>query len=743
MTGTCLIRAVVSVSIFVAAICFSSLPARAQDDGDTPPAQQRPTLTIGRSLSLGEQIARLGPRVRAMMPALTNEMMRLKGWIGYWSFIAMLVITLGSALREWHENNGEGRNLFWWFGRFAVCLMLWGSGVAIIDQLYGVGKTIAEGNENIAYDLSPDNIDRPAGVSRLYEFYLAQQESFNQSYNKMLDGQFTVKADQDEFAVQPIDSAEKVLGVIKDQGSAIKDFQNDLSKSSYSLPFMFGLMNFARGVMEIGDVWLTVLGGLLLMAFKLLAPLMIAFAIDRKLSQRAVHAYVWGLIVVTLFWPSVSYFLRALAYLAGNTSMAIWDDAQVYAWNPTTMSVLRDPLAQPVVTIAFSALLMLGAGLALIVSPYFAYAFSMGRVFETVSQYATSTATSLMGLAAEAWSASIGARISRHAEGLLIEGTYASERERIEGERRSADRGVDARRLQALSSIKGDQVEKLGSIFAGADKEIALAEAGRDLQLNSLQYQTDQSKANLGAQLRKDLSENEVSRKQQDDSLYAGAVGKWWDIGGSTVSRAGSDIGRYLERSGGGAAQVGGALKAIPDPRAQAAGAVAEGAGQISGAAGLAINIGSDVVGGGIQAYGAWDQYKRQSAAVNEAAQKRESVIKDYYRDTERALDTYNTKAQDAQWQYADTSIAAINNYASRAAAAANAGARIRLGGVNSGAAMEKEANLLRYNAQIKAAEITRREGLKAADLRLQAQIWNQLSGRIIRDIEKNMEMRF
>src|SRR5262249_50536863 len=150
--------------------------------------------------------------------------------------------TLGSGLREWHENNGEGRNLFWWFGRFAVCLLLWGSGTVIIDQLYGIGKTIAEGNEDIASDLSANNIDRPAGVSRLFEFYQQQRNSFNQSYDKIMDGQFTVKArGQEEFAVQPIDGTEKVLGVLYDQGSTIKDIQNKLNDSSYSLPLLFGL----------------------------------------------------------------------------------------------------------------------------------------------------------------------------------------------------------------------------------------------------------------------------------------------------------------------------------------------------------------------------------------------------------------------------------------------------------------------------------------------------------------------
>jgi hypothetical protein len=60
MTRLCSIRAAAAALIFVAALCFSSLPAHAQGDEQQPPpaqqqppAQQEPTLQIGRSHSLG------------------------------------------------------------------------------------------------------------------------------------------------------------------------------------------------------------------------------------------------------------------------------------------------------------------------------------------------------------------------------------------------------------------------------------------------------------------------------------------------------------------------------------------------------------------------------------------------------------------------------------------------------------------------------------------------------------------
>jgi len=725
MTRLYPIRSAVTVLIFIAALCFSSLPARAQgDEQQPPPAQQQPTLQIGRSHSLGAQIQMLGQRVKQLMPELSNETMRLKGWIEYWSLIVMLVITLGSALREWHENNGEGRNLFWWFGRFAVCLMLWGSGVAIIDQLYGIGKTIAEGNEDIAADLSPGNIDRPAGVSRLYEFYLDQQDRFNRSYNKITDGHFTVKVKgQDEFTVQPIDSTEKVLGVLYDQGSTIKDIQNKLNDSSYSLPMMFGLMSFARGVMEIGDVWLTVLGGLLVMAFKVLVPLMIAFAVDRKLSQRAVHGYVWGLIVVTLFWPSVSYFLRALAYLAGNASMAVWDEDQVYAWNPTTLAALRDPFAQPTVTIAFSALLMLGAGFALLVSPYFAYAFSMGRVFETISQHATQTASSFVGMAAEAWNSLVGSYVSRQAEGVQIEGGFASESARAEGELKSAGFSIEGRQYRELAGVKAGQVERLGELYGRQNNQIAGIKASLAKEKDGALKHSEFERRNQIAGAKREQKDMRANAEQQWGMMQGGAL--HGVISGAT--NAGIPRGGVPLPAGAGDQEV---------PLPAGAGGPGAGAAGMAGSVGTAIATTGQVAG---PVVGLW----WQKGALEQGYNKHLENFKLYQKEIGDSRNTYlqdNYKISD---DYAKAMEGATLDYTRGAAGAINSGAMIQRDGINRGAEMELQGADKRYEAQMDAARISRDAAIGAVNMRAMGQVWSSVMSRVARDIEKSMEMRF
>jgi hypothetical protein len=95
-------------------------------------------------------------------------------WIDYYAWLIALFLIPASVVREWHENAGKGRNLFWWIGRLAVCLLLFAPSIALIDELIVAGKEIAEGNEGVSESL-------------LLEFYATQHQSFNESYDKLVD----------------------------------------------------------------------------------------------------------------------------------------------------------------------------------------------------------------------------------------------------------------------------------------------------------------------------------------------------------------------------------------------------------------------------------------------------------------------------------------------------------------------------------------------------------------------------
>lgn len=141
----------------------------------------------------------------------------------------------------------------------------------------------------------------------LFEFYKAQRDSFNESYQKMTMGTFTVKVDGRDFTVRPSDpNVGTFVGVLYDSEGTVKDLDKKLNDSSYTLPTLFNWLNAARTILEGGDFWLLLLGGILLLIFKAAAPLMMAVAIDQKLAHKVSYPFVWGCVVLTLIWPAVS-----------------------------------------------------------------------------------------------------------------------------------------------------------------------------------------------------------------------------------------------------------------------------------------------------------------------------------------------------------------------------------------------------------------------------------------------------
>jgi hypothetical protein len=634
-----------------------------------------------------------GSRASELMQGMQTEMSSLMGWVEYLALVLMMVVIIGSGLREWHENNLEGRNLFWWFGRLAVCLLLFGSSVGIIDELYLVGKEIAEG----------ENHD-----SVLFKFYADRETLFGQSYEKLVDGNFKVTVKGQEFKVEPIDGAEAFLGVTYDQEDTIRDITSRLNDSAYSLPRLFAILSIARGVMELGDVWLVVLAGLLMMTFKVTAPFMVVLGIDRKLSQRTVNAYLWGLIVLTLIWPSVSYFIRGLAYMAGNLAMSMGDQGQVYTFADATQKTLRFADTQPVYTIGFGALMMLGAGLALWVSPFIAYSIAMGRVFESVSQTASQYAASFVGAALEWVSANTAARISRQAEKIQIEGANQGEQERARGDKRAADLGAQARLAQAVQGAKTQQIISLSQIHANLSNQVGIANAGRDFQNASLNIQYLQNYRNWMAARSKENADIRVAGNQQLAEQKYGAIGSAFDITGRTLSGSGPGFG--LTEFG---------------------------------------------VGQAMQHFSNIYSWQMRGDALIEATRGRNENLDNYYLKGFEMSGVHVPSLNEGAVMFNKDMTKANNDFATAQGQVARASASQAAKGINEGYLIqlntanrvydefEIKANQERFDAQMHAAEITRKAGVDAANLRAIQHVISQVASKVTRDIEKGVEMRF
>jgi len=527
--------------LVVVGLFASALTARAQT-----PAPNGPTLS--------DHIARLSIKAAQLLPYLQSEVLsHVQDWVyGIAVAVAVLVLVF-SFLRLWRENAGGGNaNLIFFFLRSLFFFGLVGSSVWIIGQMAATGREIAEGNE----------INGSAGGGLLFEFYKAQRDSFNESYEKLVMGTFTVQVDGRDFTVQPnSDTAGTFLGVLYDSEGTIKDLDKKLNDSSYTLPTLFNLLNAARTILEAGDFWLLVLGAVLVLIFKAAAPLMMAVAIDQKLAHKVTYPFAWGAGVLTLIWPAVSYFIRALAYLFGNMAMALGDSEPLYNWDYATMYAIKSNFASPVYVVAIATLMMTIAGGCLWISPYLAYRFSMGQVYEGVSAAMSQFAAMVIGTAVEAYSATAAASINQLAQNTQAQGSYDAQTTEARASRESGmlrnQAAFISGKAQALSSAQSTAgaamaaarggVSQAYTMFgsasrgvAGYNEQMAQISTQRSIRDNNTQSARQASETNTDSQVGR---KQEWSRGLGNIPLFGGPIDLIREGVSGTVS--GASGGKY------------------------------------------------------------------------------------------------------------------------------------------------------------------------------------------------------
>src|SRR5713101_5822786 len=198
---------------------------------------QAPTPAPSPVRSLSDNIAALSQRAGSLLPYFENEIVsKLMGWFELLAWVIGNCLAGFAMLRVIREDNGEGSNLYWWFGRLALFFMLSGTSLAIINTMSAVGYEIANGNEQ-----------RQQSV--LQKLYLAQRDSFNDSYAKFQQNTFTVKVDGRETAIEPVPlNGDSVLGIIVDTGSTIQNFEQKTDVSQWDISTMMSWLNFERAL---------------------------------------------------------------------------------------------------------------------------------------------------------------------------------------------------------------------------------------------------------------------------------------------------------------------------------------------------------------------------------------------------------------------------------------------------------------------------------------------------------------
>lgn len=636
--------------------------------------------------TLSEHIARLSIKAAQLLPYLQSEVLsHLQDWVDGIAVAVAVLVLLFSFLRLWRENAGGGNaNLVFFFLRSLFFFGLVGSSVWIIGQMAATGREIAEGSE----------ISGSAGRGLLFEFYKAQRDSFNESYEKLVMGTFTVQVDGRDFTVQPSsDTAGTFLGVLYDTEGTIKDLDKKLNDSSYTLPTLFNLLNASRTILEAGDFWLLVLGAVLVLIFKAAAPLMMAVAIDQKLAHKVTYPFAWGAGVLTLIWPAVSYFIRALAYLFGNMAMALGDSEPLYNWHYAAMYAIKSNFASPVYVVAIATLMMTIAGGCLWISPYLAYRFSMGQVYEGVSAAMSQFAGMIVGTAVEAYSTTAAASINQLAQNTQAQGSYEAQTTEARASRESG-------MLRNQAAFISGKAQALSSAQSTAGAAMAAARGGVS------QAYTMFGSANRGlAGYNEQMAQISTQRSIRDNNIQSARQ--------ASETNTDSQVGRKQEwsRGLGNIPLFGGPIDLI---REGVSGTVSEASGGKYGAMPLTLH-----------------QRGYDAARIEYTSGVNTNASQSF------------SEAEKVERQTGDRMAAISTQQGKETSGAAYAAAGTSIAGHQAALEISNQAIQIDFSGRMKSANIVHNTAIESAGLQAIAAVVSRMGSKLAQDIEKGLEMRY
>jgi hypothetical protein len=671
------LRRIISLAILIG---FFLLPlvVRAQAPSPTPaPSPVR---------SLSDNIAALSQRAGSLLPYINDEIVsKLIGWFELLAWVFGNCLAGFAMLRVMRENNGEGSDLYWWFGRLALFFMLSGTSLAIINGMSAIGYEIANGNET-------------GQQSVLQRLYLAQRDSFNDSYAKFQQNMFTVKVDGRETAVNPVPlGSESVLGILVDTDSTIQNFDQKADVSQWDIATMMTWLNFERAMLEFGDLILVILGAALTLGLKLAMPFMLACIVDKNIANKTTYPFFYGVIALTLIWPSVSKIIRIVAYMWGNVAMAVGDSSPLYIWDYQTMRAITNPLVQPEYTIALAVFAMGLGALCLYGTPFISLYLLSGRVYESGATIVSSWMGAMVGTGIEKYSAEAAASINRQAEATQYNAGYQADVTRSAGQQEGGNLRAQGQRSAQLASIQAALTSQVAATSGAATTQRTIIQAAAGFQ-----------KTQVGADVARSIRETNIGKDQQVGTFAASADKEKYAAAADAHAAKNDQWGRNL-------------ADLLPPE----------------------IPIVRPLLSGGFQnaAIG------NRNRGVNQSA--------DVYRDTATGLqNTAASKSVSSSQQYESDIKVAIDKQAGEQIAGVNAGAGEAIAGYRRGAAQsrggveqnyskELDANRAVYISQVDAAGQIRSAGLDAAKLRQTAAVIAQVGREISREVGQGMRIRF
>ena len=667
---------------FISAVLLLGIllvPVLAQAQAPSPTPAPSPV----RSLS--DNIAALSQRAGALLPYINDEIVsKLIGWFELLAWVIGNCLAGFAMLRIAREDNGEGSNLLWWFGRLALFFMLSGTSLAIINGMSAIGYEIANGNES-------------GQRSVLQNLYLAQRDSFNDSYAKFQQNLFTVKVDGRETSVNAVPlGSESVLGILVDTDSTIQDFDRKADVSQWNISTMMTWLTFERALLEFGDLILVILGAALTLGMKLAMPFMLACIVDKNIANKTTYPFFYGLIALTLLWPSVSKVIRIVAYMWGNVAMAVGDSSPLYIWDYQTMRAITNPLAQPQYTIALAAFAMGLGALCLYGTPFISLYLLSGRVYESVATVVSSWMGAMVGTGIEKYSAEAAASINRQAETTQYNAGYQADVTRSGGQQEAGNLRAQGQRSAQLANIQSALTSQIAATQGSATTQRLIIQAAAGFQ-----------KSQVGADVARSIRETDIGASREVSNIIAGAER---DL---SMTHGNASVGR-IEK----AMEV--TESAIPSDAPLLRGVVT------------------------------WPKVTavtaRESVATNATTQYSRDMVQNQETIAKRVINSseqYQNQINQAIDKQAGAQIAGVNAGAGEAIAGYRRGAAQARGGVEQNYGKELDANRTVYVSQVDAAGQIRSAGMEAAKLRQAASVIALVGREISREVGQGMRIRF
>ena len=477
------------------------------------------------------QMSELLIHVRELIPYIRRQIERpLMEKFKTLGLILSSLVLLFSFIRVMRENDGASTDLAYWIARAAVFMFIFTLAPAIISTMYKVGRTLTTPLEN--------------GIEE-------KRQAFNDTYYDFIHGTMIVKDEKNVFndplALRP--GEDGWVGILTDgeNGSGKLKGIEELSKatemSSWRMDWLFFLLNAARGILQFGEVFLILLSGFIMIALRLMSPFMVAVGTDKKLAERITYPFVWGTVVFTLIFPVVRDVIIYIAYTVGAFGLMLYKGQAIYTIDDTTAELIKNNPYDPKFVIIISLVAMTVSGLCLWLSPYIAYRFATGQVFEAVSSTASGWMSAIVGSAIEFAGLKAGASIQRQAENTQIQGGYNAEMTRAKVSLEVGNLGAQARQLSSLASIEAGRQQAVSAIFGAALTNRAGANANANFTIAATKAQVGDS--NRQTFTRAEQAQRQAQAQWSSDSMRVAGnstAAKWdaWGTGMTAIPYVGA-----------------------------------------------------------------------------------------------------------------------------------------------------------------------------------------------------------